>query len=282
MQKGGKPIGLIAPASADLTEFSRQARKKFPRISLMNEPERAFRTLRYVHSYRDQLRDTGLRISNKTKLQSHPALDSLLIVKEQSGAPFPLNEPESKALLKAYDIPIPREAMAKNLGDAVKLANSIGFPVVVKGVASALTHKSEAGAVKLSLVNEEEVAQACKSIEKNVKKFDSKIKLEGWLVSKSIPAGLELVFGIQRDPEMESIVMFGLGGIWLEMFKDVTFASPGFGEEKARAMIEQTRVGSYLRGFRGTGPFDKQTVVDTLVSVGRLAADGGDKIESRH
>ena len=277
---GGKPIGLISPASADLTEFSRQARKKFSGISLMNEPERAFRTLRYVHSYQDQIRDAGLRRSNKTRLPSRPALDSLLVVREQKGGPFALNEPESKALLEAYDIPIPKEAMARNSRDAVKLANSIGFPVVVKGVASALTHKSEAGAVKLSLVNEAEVAQACKLIEKNVKDFDPSIKLEGWLVSKSIPAGLELVFGIQRDPEMESVVMFGLGGVWLEMFKDVTFARPGFGEEKARAMIEETRVGTLLRGYRGTGPFDRQTVVDTLVSVGRLAADGGDTIES--
>ena len=88
------------------------------------------------------------------------------------------------------------------------------------------------------------------------------------------------MFGIQRDPEMGSVVMFGLGGVWLEMFKDVTFARPGFGEEKARAMIEQTRVGTLLRGYRGTSPFDRQTVVDTLISVGRLAADGGGKIES--
>ena len=88
-------------------------------------------------------------------------------------------------------------------------------------------------------------------------------------MSKFIPTGLELVFGIQRDPDMESVVMFGLGGVWLEMFKDVTFARPGFGEEKARAMIEQTRVGTLLRGYRGTSPFDRQTVVDTLISVGR-------------
>ena len=280
LQDGGKPIGLISPASADLTDFSRQARKKFSNISLMNEPERAFRTLRYVNSYRDQLRNAGLRRLRKTRLPSRLASDSLLVVREQKGAPFPLNEPESKALLEAYDIPIPKEAMAKNTPEAVKLATSIGFPVVVKGVASALTHKSEAGAVKLSLVNEVEVEQACKMIKKNVKNFDSSIKLEGWLVSKFIPTGLELVFGIQRDPEMESVVMFGLGGVWLEMFKDVTFARPGFGEEKARAMIEQTRVGALLRGYRGTSPFDRQTVVDTLISVGRLAADGGDKIES--
>jgi acyl-CoA synthetase (NDP forming) len=110
--------------------------------------------------------------------------------------------------------------------------------------------------------------------------YDAAIELEGWLVAQAVPAGLELVIGIQNDPEMGPVVMFGAGGVWLELVKDVAFAAPGFDHARAEQLIESTRVNALLNGYRGDGPYDRAAVVDALVAVGRLAAEAGDAIES--
>ena len=106
------------------------------------------------------------------------------------------------------------------------------------------------------------------------------IELEGWLVAQSMTNGLELVIGIQRDPEMGPVVMFGLGGIWLELIKDVSFCSPGFGRVRAGRMINETRAGRIIDGYRGDGPYDREAIIDSLVAIGQMAADNSDSIES--
>ena len=124
------------------------------------------------------------------------------------------------------------------------------------------------------------VEQACNDISTNVSNYDSSIELEGWLVAQSITGGLELVIGIQRDPEMGPVVMFGLGGVWLELIKDVSFCSPGFGRERADRMINETRAGRLIDGYRGDSPYDREAVVGALVAVGQMAADNSDAIEA--
>jgi acyl-CoA synthetase (NDP forming) len=122
--------------------------------------------------------------------------------------------------------------------------------------------------------------RACTEIAENVSAYDPDIELEGWLVAQSVPNGLELVIGIQNDPEMGPVVMFGAGGVWLELVKDVAFAAPGFGPDGAERLIEATRAGRLIDGYRGAGPYDRGAIVNALVAVGRLAADAGDSIES--
>ena len=122
--------------------------------------------------------------------------------------------------------------------------------------------------------------RACRDIVRNVAAYDPDIRLEGWLVARMAPAGLELVLGVQRDPEMGPVVMFGAGGVWLELLNDVAFGPPGIRREQAVRLIDSTRVGRLLDGYRGSGPYDRDAVVDALVAVGRLAAAAGDVIES--
>src|SRR5690606_18221805 len=166
------------------------------------------------------------------------------------------------------------------IDEAVALARRIGYPVVVKAVAAALTHKSDAGAVRLGLRDDDAVRRACSEIAENVQRYDAVLALEGWLVARAVPAGLELVIGIQRDPEMGPVVMFGAGGVWLELVKDVAFAAPGFDRARAERLIASTRAGRLIDGYRGAGPFDRDSVAAALVAVGRLAADAGEAIES--
>jgi len=99
-------------------------------------------------------------------------------------------------------------------------------------------------------------------------------------VARMAPAGLELVLGMQRDPEMGPVVMFGAGGVLLELVEDVAFGPPGISRDGAARLIDATRVGKLLDGYRGQDPYDRDAVVDALVALGRLAAAGGDVIES--
>ena len=136
-------------------------------------------------------------------------------------------------------------------------------------MAADLTHKSDAGAVRVNVGDAAAVERACQEIARNVAAYDPGIQLEGWLVAGMAPAGLELVLGMQRDPEMGAVVMFGAGGVWLELVKDVAFGPPGLNREGAARLIDSTRIGRLLDGYRGEGPYDRDAVVDALVALGR-------------
>ena len=99
-------------------------------------------------------------------------------------------------------------------------------------------------------------------------------------MAQVIPKGLELVIGIQNVPEMGPVIMFGLGGVWLEIIKDVSFCSPGMSRERAKRLIYDTRAGHMIDGYRGEKPYDRDAIIYALVSVGQLAADNFDTIES--
>jgi acetyltransferase len=280
LKDGGKPIALTSPTSYDLTEFSREARKQFPHLVVLNEPERAFRTIRTVLDYRDRKLAGSVTPDRSPASSTPPELERIRAISKAATESVALSEPESKALLRCYDIPLPQEGVAASAEEAASIATSIGYPVVVKAVASTLTHKSDAGAVQLGLDNADSVKQACETIAKNVAAYDAAIELEGWLVAQAVPAGLELVIGIQNDAEMGSVIMFGTGGIWLELVKDVAFAAPGIDHAGAERLIAKTRANTLLNGYRGEGPYDRTAVVDALVAVGRLAAEAGDALET--
>ena len=280
LKDGGKPVALTSPTSYDLTDFTRNVRKEFFHLPVLNEPERAFKTIRTVLDYRDRKSDGGVTSGRSPATPLPRELERVKNISMSATAPVAMSEPESKALLRSYHVPLPQEAVAATAEEAVSIASSIGYPVVVKAVAAALTHKSDAGAVQLGLETAQAVSQACATIASNVAAYDAAIELDGWLVAQAVPHGLELVIGIQNDPEMGPIVMFGAGGVWLELVKDVAFAAPGFDHAGAERLINATRASTLINGYRGDGPYDRAAVADALVAIGRLAADAGDAIDS--
>lgn len=280
LKDGGKPVALTSPTSYDLTDFTRNVRKEFFHLPVLNEPERAFKTIRTVLDYRDRKSDGGVTSGRPPATPLPRELERVKNISMSATAPVAMSEPESKALLRSYHVPLPQEAVAATAEEAVSIASSIGYPVVVKAVAAALTHKSDAGAVQLGLETAQAVSQACATIASNVAAYDAAIELDGWLVAQAVPHGLELVIGIQNDPEMGPIVMFGAGGVWLELVKDVAFAAPGFDHAGAERLINATRASTLINGYRGDGPYDRAAVADALVAIGRLAADAGDAIDS--
>lgn len=273
---GGKPIGLISVNSADLTPYGRRQRARFPGIPVLNEPERAFRVLRAVGAWRD--RQLLAREADASPPSAQRA--RFLATWQDLASDTPLSEPQSKALLQAYGIRTPKEEVAATADAAVTAAGRIGLPVVVKAVAAKLTHKSDAGAVMLGLATAEEVRNACMRIARNVRAYDADIALEGFLVAEAVTGGIELVLGIQNDPEMGPVVMFGSGGVLLELVGDVAFGAPGLGRGQALAMIERTKAARLLKGYRGRGPSDIEAVVDAIVATGRIAAELGHSLQS--
>ncbi len=277
---GRKPFALTSPASCDLTDFSRAARNRFPHVSCLNEPERAFRAVRAVMDHRRNSREAEAVTTTTLPGSLTARIEALRERSAGSAAAFPLTEPESKEMVGAFGIPLIEEGLARTEQEAQDLAERIGYPVVVKGVAADLTHKSDAGAVRVNLSDAEAVRQACRDVARNVAAHDPGIRLDGWLVARMAPAGLELVLGMQRDPEMGAVVMFGAGGVWLELMKDVAFGPPGISRDGAARLIASTRIGRLLDGYRGEGPYDRDAVLDALVALGRLAAAAGNVIDS--
>ncbi len=275
-----KPFALTSPASYDLTDFSRAARRRFPHVPCLNEPERAFRAIRAVMDYRRNAREAKAVTTTALPDSLTTRIEALRERSAAATAEFPLTEPESKELLGAFGIPLSEEGLARTEQEAQDTAERIGYPVVVKGVAADLTHKSDAGAVRVNLGDAAAVRRACRDVTRNVAAHDPSIHLDGWLVARMAPPGLELVLGMQRDPEMGAVVMFGAGGVWLELMKDVAFGPPGISREGAARLIDSTRIGRLLDGYRGEGPYDRDAVLDALLALGRLAAAAGDVIES--
>src|SRR6202042_3701036 len=159
-----------------------------------------------------------------------------------------LDEVASKKLLKAYGIPVSKEAIAQTAADAVKIAKSIGFPVVAKVVSAEILHKSDVGGVVLNLNNAGEVKKAFNDITARVKKLKGKPKLEGILIAQQVKADLELVVGSALDAEMGPVVLFGTGGVDIELIKDVALAGAPIDATEAKELIGRTKAGVKLKG----------------------------------
>ncbi|UCD85824.1 MAG: acetate--CoA ligase family protein [Deltaproteobacteria bacterium] len=178
-----------------------------------------------------------------------------------------LSEYESKKFLASYKIPTVKEGLATNKKEAVAIAKKIGFPVVLKGCAPEITHKTELNLVKLNISNEKELASAYKEIQG---KADA---LDGVLVQKMVKAARELVIGLTRDPQFGPCVMFGLGGIMTEILKDVSFRVAPLELRDAREMVREIKAHKILDDFRGEGPVDLDILCNCLISVGKIGLD---------
>jgi acetyltransferase len=269
------PVSLCASLTFSPTPFSASLRASISNVPILREPEKALRVMKAIadlgaHRHREI---AGLDQVSKPELAAswRGRARSLL-------APTALNESDSKKLLQAYGIPVPSETTVQSPEDAVAAASAIGFPVVLKGVSSTITHKSDAGLVLLNLGNAQDVKRGAETLLKRADTIGT--KLEGILVAQQVQGGLETVLGVHRDPEMGPIIMFGLGGVMVELFKDVAFTSPRIDEQAASELVNATRAGKILAGYRGRKPGDREALYRALVALGTLARDLGDIIES--
>ena len=184
-----------------------------------------------------------------------------------------LLEPEAKTLCKLYGLPVTRFKVAKDLSEVKQYAKEIGYPVVLKIVSPDILHKSDIGGVVIDIRNEEELVQAYNKIMSNVKEKASNARIYGILVQEFAPPGREVIVGVAKDPQFEHVIMFGLGGIFVEILKDVTFRVLPITREDAEAMIKEIRGYPVLAGYRGQPPADVQSLVDIMLGVSKLIND---------
>ena len=181
-----------------------------------------------------------------------------------------LLEPEAKAICQVYGLPVPAFQTATTQEQAAEFAEKVGFPIVLKIVSPDILHKTEAGGVLLNLNSTVDVENGYKSILSNAKAYKSDARLEGVLVQHMAPPGIEIIVGGLRDPQFGPVVMFGLGGIFTEVLKDVTFRLVPINEREAREMIREIRGYRVLAGLRGRPPADEKAVASTLVRVSEV------------
>lgn len=184
-----------------------------------------------------------------------------------------LNEVESKQVLNVYGIPVTRELIAGDEHQAVDAADSIGYPVVLKILSSETTHKSDIGGVKTNLRDEGQVRLAYRSMVENGKCKLADIRYEGILVQEMLQGGIEVIVGMTRDPIFGPVVMFGLGGVFVEVMKDVVFRAAPLSEPDAEDMVRQIKGYHVLKGVRGGQPSDIRAIVQVLLAVSQLALD---------
>jgi len=182
--------------------------------------------------------------------------------------PGVLDEADTRALIEAYDIPVPPAALATDRDACAKAAAAMGFPVVLKIQSPDIAHKTEAGGVRLGVMDGE-VEAAFDQIIANAKAYDPSANLEGVLIQKMMPKGHELVIGVIRDADFGPLVMLGSGGIYLEVLKDVVFAPPPISQAEAKRLILSLKTAPILGGVRGQKPAD----IDALAALVSRVAD---------
>ncbi|PKN83349.1 MAG: carboxylate--amine ligase [Deltaproteobacteria bacterium HGW-Deltaproteobacteria-1] len=175
-----------------------------------------------------------------------------------------LSEYESKRIVAGANVPITREVMVHSRQEAVDQAVKIGFPAVLKGSSPTLTHKTEMGMIRVNLKNKQDVAQAYDEL------MDKGINLDGILIQEMVKGNREFVIGLTRDPQFGPCVMFGIGGIFTEALKDVSFRVAPLTDEDAREMIHEIRAVKLLDAFRGESAVDEDVLVKALVGIGEL------------
>jgi acyl-CoA synthetase (NDP forming) len=184
----------------------------------------------------------------------------------------PINEADAKRLLAEAGVPFAPEGIARSGKEAAAVAEDIGFPVVLKVLSADIAHKSEAGGVVLGLSTAEDVAAGYDAMMARVKQHAPTAHIEGALVARMIEGGVETVIGMKRDPVFGPVVMFGLGGVYVEVLKDVTLRLAPVNREAAKTMIRGIKGFALLNGARGRPPVDLDTLADAVVAMSRFGA----------
>jgi acetate---CoA ligase (ADP-forming) subunit beta len=184
-----------------------------------------------------------------------------------------LLETEAKTICMEYDIPVTTFKLAKNEKEAAKFAEQIGFPVVLKIVSPEIIHKSDAGGVMINLKNASEVQDAYRKILENAKKHNAAAQIDGVLVQEMAPQSTEVIVGAIKDPQFGQTLMFGLGGIFVELLKDVTFRIAPITQQDAEEMITEVKAYPLLKGYRNTPPTDINAIVKILLNTSKLIMD---------
>jgi acyl-CoA synthetase (NDP forming) len=184
-----------------------------------------------------------------------------------------LSEHASKALLELYGIPVTRETVVNSIDAAVNIAAKIGFPVVLKIDSPDILHKTEANVIRLGLNSREDIANAYTEIMDNATRYDPKARINGVTVQEMVTGGTEVIAGMSQDPQFGPTIAFGLGGIFVEILKDISLRVVPVSKSEAKKMVREIKGYPVLEGTRGNAPADIDSVIDLLQKLSRLSED---------
>jgi len=181
-----------------------------------------------------------------------------------------ITEEQAKQILESYGIRVPPYALVKSEEEAVREAKRIGFPLVMKVVSPEILHKTDVGGVKVGIKSEQEVIETFRSM---YDRLAGKYDVKGILLEKMVPQGIELIVGLQYDEQFGPVIMVGLGGIFTEVYRDVSFRMLPISKQDALDMLNELNGKKVLEGFRGSKPINKDMLAEALVSIGKLGID---------
>jgi acetyltransferase len=190
-----------------------------------------------------------------------------------------LGEMEAREILKAYGIRVPEAELARDIGEAKEIAKRIGYPLVLKIVSPNILHKTDIGGVRIGIGSEKELEEDYDEILFHVKKYIPDANIRGVLVQEFIKDKKEAIIGISEDQQFGPMIMFGLGGIYVEALKDVSFRIAPLNRQMAREMIDEIKTAKLLKGTRGEDPSDIESIIEIMLRVSQLVIDFPEIIE---
>jgi acetyl coenzyme A synthetase (ADP forming)-like protein len=247
--------------------LARLDENKIPQYSF---PESSARAIVVMQEYRSWVARprTGIRKFDVSK----DGVRTLFAKVKNQGRNY-VHEAEAVQVVKSYGFQIPKSKIATNEDDCVSLSEEIGYPVVLKISSPDIVHKVDVGGVELNLKNAQEVRDAFQRIMRNVRQAKGDASIVGINIQEFIRNGKEVIIGMKRDPQFGPLLMFGLGGIYVEIFRDVSFRLVPIKELGARHMIDSTKVSKILLGVRGDPPSDIESIVECLQRMSQLVTD---------
>jgi acetyltransferase len=242
-------------------------------IPVYDMPERAVTAVLGLSNYRElrELLTKALEYVEVFDVDKEKALEIIEEVRRQGRRV--LLEHEAKEIVRSYGIPVVPTKLAVSEDRAVEIARKLGYPVVVKISSPDIIHKSDIGGVITNLKSDDEVAEAFRTVISNARRYVPTASIYGATVQKMVPKGREVIIGATKDPVFGHLIMFGLGGIYIELFKDVSFRLAPLSIYEAKEMITETKAYTLLRGFRGEPPADINSIINILLRVSKLVTD---------
>jgi len=244
-------------------------------IPTYSTPEQAIKTYRYMYQYKRNLEllyETPAELPVDVVPPKRPLMVILRNVASENRDV--LNEAEAKTFLEYYNLPVVKTKVAQNEDEAASLASQIGYPVVLKILSPQIIHKTDAGGVVLDLNNETEVRYAFNHIVKAAKEHDPNAEILGVTVQQMVKKqGYEVIIGAKADPLFGPVILFGMGGVGVELFKDFAIGIPPLNQTLVRRLMEETKVYQLLKGYRNVPPANVKLLEEILVRFSQMLVD---------
>ncbi|WP_083615401.1 acetate--CoA ligase family protein [Paraburkholderia sp. SOS3] len=226
-----------------------------------------------AHEDSPSLRERGGAHSSDKAVAPNKAVVQHILDNVKEEGRNSLTAPEGKLVCDAYGIAVPKEGLATDAHEAAQIAAQMGFPVVLKIVSPEILHKTEAGGVLVGLKSEAEVERGFATIMDNAKRYNASANLHGVQVQQMVGGGQEVIVGAVSDPSFGKLVAFGLGGVLVEVLKDITFRLAPATRDDARSMLDSIAAAEILKGVRGGDAVDREALAALIENVSRLVSD---------